>query len=68
MCGMPYHIAGIMCGVGDCCAGYDVSAGSMEQLEEMGQVLCDTILDYCDPDQSKVNEALRLFPAVSQPS
>ena len=23
-------------------------------LEKMGFQLCDTILDYCDPDQSKV--------------
>ena len=25
-----------------------------EDLERMGFQLCDTILDYCDPDQSKV--------------
>lgn len=24
-------------------------------LERMGHQLCDTILDYCDPDQSKVH-------------
>ena len=24
-------------------------------LEKMGYQLCDTILDYCDPDQSKVS-------------
>ena len=23
-------------------------------LEQMGYQFCDTILDYCDPDQSKV--------------
>ena len=27
-----------------------------EDLERMGYQLCDTILDYCDPDQSKVND------------
>lgn len=36
------------------------------QLEEMGYMLCDAILDFCDPDQSTVNQVVRelqlLFP------
>merc|ERR1712137_158374 len=35
-------------------------------LEEMGYMLCDTILDFCDPDQTKVMQVTRelqvLFP------
>lgn len=35
-------------------------------LEEMGYMVCDAILDFCDPDQSKVNLVLKelqvLFP------
>lgn len=32
---------------------------TMRSLEELGQQLCDAILDYCDPDQSKVEEIMR---------
>ena len=32
-------------------AGYQFST---TDLEEMGYHFCDTLLDYCDPDQSKV--------------
>lgn len=32
-------------------AGYQVSTSD---LEAMGYHFCDTLLDYCDPDQSKV--------------
>ena len=32
---------------------------TVAQLEEMGHYFCDTILDYCDPDQSKVQNTLR---------
>ena len=28
-------------------------------LERVGHHFCDTILDYCDPDQSNVDEAYR---------
>ncbi|KAL0218314.1 hypothetical protein RCL1_009162 [Eukaryota sp. TZLM3-RCL] len=38
-------------------------------LQEMGKHFCDTILDYCDPDQSKVNsiktELELIFPLKS---
>ena len=30
-----------------------------KHLEEMGHYFCDTILDYCDPDQSKVVSTIR---------
>ena len=32
---------------------------SVAEFEEMGHYFCDTILDYCDPDQSKVASTLR---------
>ena len=35
------------------------------QLEEMGHYFCDTILDYCDPDQSKVHSTLRELQALN---
>ena len=35
------------------------------QLEEMGHYFCDTILDYCDPDQTKVQNTLRELYALS---
>ena len=28
---------------------------------DIGHMFCDTILDYCDPDQSKVHQILRNF-------
>lgn len=31
---------------------------SIKDLEEMGYHFCDTLLDYCDPDQSKVDSIL----------
>eukprot|EP00939_MAST-03C_sp_MAST-3C-sp1_P005554 g5554.t1 len=30
-----------------------------KDLEQMGHYFCDTILDYCDPDQSKAHDTLR---------
>ena len=38
-------------------AGYQFST---TDLEEMGYHFCDTLLDYCDPDQSKVHVNFRL--------
>eukprot|EP00948_MAST-09A_sp_MAST-9A-sp1_P003717 g3717.t1 len=42
---------------------------STTHYEEMGHYFCDTILDYCDPDQSKVQSTLRelemLYPRQS---
>lgn len=42
---------------------------STKHLEQMGHYFCETILDYCDPDQSKVKEAIReleiLYPENS---
>ena len=35
------------------------------QLEEMGHYFCDTILDYCDPDQTKVQNTLRELQALN---
>ena len=35
------------------------------QLEEMGRYFYDTILDYCDPDQSKVHSTLRELQALN---
>lgn len=31
---------------------------SIRDFEEMGYHFCDTLLDYCDPDQSKANQIL----------
>lgn len=28
---------------------------SIKDFEDMGSHFCDTLLDYCDPDQTKVN-------------
>ena len=33
------------------CQGYHFST---KELEHMGYHFCDTLLDYCDPDQTKV--------------
>ena len=33
--------------------------------EEMGHHFCDTILDYCDPDQSKVAATMRELQALN---
>ena len=38
---------------------------TVAQLEEMGHYFCDTILDYCDPDQSKVQNTLRELYALN---
>ena len=32
---------------------------STRELEDMGYHLCDTLLDYCDPDQSKTEKIMR---------
>ena len=32
---------------------------TVADFEKMGQFFCDTLLDYCDPDQSKVRSTLR---------
>ena len=32
---------------------------SAQDLERMGYDFCDTILDYCDPDTSKVEACMR---------
>ena len=45
---------------------------SVAEFEEMGHYFCDTILDYCDPDQSKVASTLRelqtLNPTTAGPA
>ncbi len=28
---------------------------SCKDLEQLGYIFCDSLLDYCDPDQTKVN-------------
>ncbi len=30
-------------------------------LEELGYIFCDSILDYCDPDQTKVNKSNKII-------
>ena len=35
---------------------------SIYDLEKIGYHLCDTLLDYCDPDQTKVAECSLFLP------
>ena len=41
---------------------------SVAEFEEMGHYFCDTILDYCDPDQSKVASTLRELQTLNPTS
>ena len=41
---------------------------SVAEFEEMGHYFCDTILDYCDPDQSKVASTLRELQTLNPSS
>ena len=36
-------------------AGYNNVHFNSRDLEDMGYHFCDTLLDYCDPDTSKVS-------------
>ena len=38
-------------------AGYNNVHFNSNDLEDMGYHFCDTLLDYCDPDPSKVSVA-----------
>ena len=34
---------------------------SCKDLEQLGYIFCDSLLDYCDPDQTKVNLTCLFF-------
>ena len=36
----------------------------IKDLEDLGYIFCDSILDYCDPDQSKVRSSSDLISSM----